>query len=169
MPSIVSLISFAGLLGSTLAAPTARDVGGIEHSPSTNWKCGNSLFTPDDITAAQQYAVNIQNQKPPVFHGRKDKLYPNGRFPHQFINTTPTMEFAAYCDDEANRKEYPIIKPGEQTPYTGSVNNNVNWGDHRILYIHKIGETKSIFCGLMTHEGHPKGQFDYCVPQNKPS
>ena len=41
MMSIASFLSFAALLGSSLSAPTARDVGGIEHSPTTNWKCGS--------------------------------------------------------------------------------------------------------------------------------
>lgn len=136
------------------------DIGLIPPQPG-------ALFTTGDIITTQKYAVEIQNKTPPQFHGRKDKNYPYGRFPHQFINnpSPPSMEFPAYCDDEANRKEYPMVNPAQESPYKGSINNNVNWGKHRLLYIHKIGDTHSIFCGLMTHEDQPRGTFDYCTPR----
>ncbi|KAK8067372.1 hypothetical protein PG997_014119 [Apiospora hydei] len=81
-------------------------------------------------------AVRRQHPEPEVAHVPRPQgqALLNGRSPHQFINTTPIVEFAAYCGDEANRKEYLIIKSGKKTSYMGSVNSNTNRGDHRVLY-----------------------------------
>lgn len=102
------------------------------------------------------------------YYGRKDKEYPNGRFPHNFSNNkneASQLDFPAYCDDTADRYEYPIVKPGTATPYEGSANNNVAWGQDRVLYIQKAGSSDATFCGLMTHTGVAvAGTFEYCTP-----
>ncbi|KAI9680486.1 MAG: hypothetical protein M1817_003926 [Caeruleum heppii] len=137
--------------------PTATPISVLE-LPDKDWKCGSTTYNRRDVYYAIQWGVLLAEDDPPQGRGRKDNLYPNGRFPHPFTlnNNGPELDFNDCPDNDDARIEYPLVKNG---PYNGSPNNNVKWGPDRAVYTHEPGEVDyqgngvAKFCGIMTHTG----------------
>lgn len=116
--------------------------------------CGSTTFSYDDIYKAVQWGDLLQDAG--LGRGKKSKQYPNGRFPHTYDSTQYT--FNGDCPADANRQEYPLIADG---PYNGGISNNVQWGNHRVVYYREPGQIGTdghdlvYFCGGVTHEGAP--------------
>ncbi|USW54067.1 Putative ribonuclease/ribotoxin [Septoria linicola] len=124
--------------------------------------CGGTTFTYDDIYKAVQWGTILEKEN--LGRGKKSKEFPTGRFPHSYDSTQ--FSFSGNCPANGNRQEYPLIKDG---PYNGGISNNVQWGDHRVVYYDNGEEAADAnpivyFCGGITHEGAPsKADFVQCT------
>lgn len=134
-----------------------RDLG-----PDATMTCGSSTFNRKDIYLAVQWGTILEAEN--LGRGRKDPMHPNGRFPHDYTETT--FSFNNHCPADPNRLEYPLVKNG---PYNGAIGSNTSWGKHRVIFYGKGEEAPDgnpivYFCGGVTHEGAPaKNKFVQCT------
>ncbi|KAJ5247876.1 hypothetical protein N7468_002859 [Penicillium chermesinum] len=156
-------------LGATLALPAERVVDLEARANPSNepidWdgpnssasiQCGKNTYDGLDIYLAAEYAVNLGLLSPPETRGA-------GNYPNPFDNDDSKgnqLHFPAHCPEhDENRKEYPLVKNG---PYNGGKNNR-KYGDERVVFYYDgasqgvDGHPLVYYCGLITHEGAPKG------------
>lgn len=142
---------------------TPVDVQDLAHRATMT--CGRDTFSYKDIHAAIQWGTILEKEN--LGRGKKSKDYPNGRFPHDYIDGDFTFNDNCPSDDY-NRQEFPLIFDG---PYNGGISNNVQYGLHRVVYYDKGEEAVDgnpivYFCGGVTHEGAEKGKFLQCTVNN---
>lgn len=137
---------------------TPVDVYDLAHDATMT--CGSDTFSYDDIYAAVQWSTILEMEN--LGRGKSSNQFPNGRFPHDYTDTT--FFFNGHCPADSNRQEYPLIFNG---PYNGGKKNN-KWGNHRVVHYSKGEEAADgnpivYFCGGITHEGAETGKFVQCT------
>ncbi|CZT20694.1 uncharacterized protein RCC_06552 [Ramularia collo-cygni] len=142
--------------------PSMTPVDVLDLDQDVKMTCGSTEFSYKDIYQAVQWGEILEQEN--LGRGKKSKEFPTGRFPHSYTATEFT--FNDNCPADDNRQEYPLIKDG---PYNGGISNNVQWGDHRVIYYSK-GEVAAdgnpivYFCGGLTHEdADDDGEFVQCT------
>ncbi|KAI9753744.1 MAG: hypothetical protein M1815_006010 [Lichina confinis] len=152
---IVACVAFWGDVVISTALPEPQF--NIPGTPSRNIICGTSrsLFSFSQQQAAldKGNTLHIANQT----RGRN-------RYPHRFGNAEGIrLSGACFAGQSLGQlQEYPIMRTG--AVYDGSSTDR-NSGPHRVIF-HPIPLTgRSIFCGLITHEGSwVPGGFVGCSP-----
>ena len=86
-----------------------------------------------------------------------------GEYPHTFGNRE-NFDFNDGCPADGNLYEYPLKKG---TRYDGGPNNKKAGKERVVYYYNPSGNSGApnpivVFCGIMTHEGQPKGRFRLC-------